>query len=142
MEGPCEDGAGCCPIAELPGELLLHIFSFLPFRHVASARLACRAFAELGQDAALFRGLVQRHVFSPAEAAPDGDWRRRFGELLRAAPPAGSYHIFLSLDNLPIVRRTMGPAQVFVLDLELERMDARTLLMGQAGCLCQRAFGE
>ena len=137
-----EDGVEGCPIAELPGELLLHIFSFLSFGQVASARLACRAFAELAQDTALFRGLVQRHVFSPAESAPDGDWRRRFGELLHAAPPAGSYHIFLSLDNLPIVRRTMGPAQVFVLDLQLAAMDPRPLLSGAAGCLCQRAFGE
>jgi hypothetical protein len=61
---------------------------------------------------------------------------------VRAGPRTGPFHIFLSLDNLPIVRRTMGPAQVFVLDVHLEAVDPRPLLQGRAGCLCQRAFGE
>lgn len=129
-------------LLDLPSEVLLHVLSFLSYKSLASLRLACRAIAELCNDATVFRSLVQRHVFSDAETCEEGDWRGRFGELLKVAPPAGSYHIFLSLDNLPIVRRTMGMAQVFVLEVELEHMPVQPLLDGRAACLAQRTFGE
>jgi hypothetical protein len=102
---------------QLPGEVLVLIAAHLPYHSFCALRLVSRLFCELLETRSLWRSLVQRHVFSVVEEEEESDWKDRFHALMRGAPPPGEYQIFLSLDDLPVVRRTMGLSQVFVLTL-------------------------
>lgn len=129
-------------LLELPSEVLVLILERLSFPSLANMRLVHPLFRDLSSSQSVWRSMVCDKVFSPLEECVDGDWHSRFGQLLHAAPCAGEYQIFLSLDDLPVVRRTMGVAQVFVLSLALQEYDWKRLLSGRARCLAQRAPGD